>query len=79
MRDPQPNDEWQDAVDLASTCLAIDAARQYGLVTGGSEINVERCAEIVAAGAARGITPSEGHIERCMERIVADQERGGGT
>jgi hypothetical protein len=64
MQDPQNNAEWQEAVGLASALLHLDSARQYGLVTGGPEINVERCTRIVAAGALRGVTPLPDHVER---------------
>jgi len=41
--------------------LLLDSARQYGLVTGGPEIDVERCEEILTLGKARGIEPKEYH------------------
>lgn len=62
MKNPVTLAEWQEAVDMANTCLAIDAARKYRLVTGGPVVDVERCCEILDGGKERGM----GHIERCM-------------
>jgi hypothetical protein len=73
VQDPQNDAEWQEAVDLASALLHLDSARQYGLVTGGPEINVERCARLVADGARRGVVPSPDHVER----FVAAHNAGG--
>lgn len=55
--DPTTPDEWQEAVDAASVCLAVDAARKYGLVTGGPEIDLDRCEEILRRGAELDIEP----------------------
>lgn len=66
MRNPRTDAEWQDAVDAAHACLALDSARAYGLVTAGPRVNVERCEEILAAGKARGILPSPDAIERLV-------------
>lgn len=72
-QDPQTDAEWQEAVDLASALLHLDSARQYGLVTGGPEINVERCAQIVAAGGERDVTPSPDHVERFVASYLNNQ------
>jgi len=58
-RDPQTSAEWQQAVDAAYACLALDSARHYGLVTGGPSVDVERCEDILARGKSRGIEPTE--------------------
>ena len=50
--------EWQEAVDLANFYLLLDSCRQYGSVTGGPKINVDRCVEIIQEGKKRGISPS---------------------
>jgi hypothetical protein len=63
-RDPQTNAEWQEAVDIASALLHLQSARAYGLVTGGPTVNVERCEQVVADGARRGVSPSPDHVER---------------
>lgn len=70
-REPQTRGEWQDAVDAAHACLALDAARQYGLVTGGPPVNVDRCAQILSDGAARGIRPSPDAVERFIGELAS--------
>lgn len=57
--DPTTAAGWHEAVDLATGALALDAARQYGLVTGGPAVNVDRCNEILARGLAAGVTASK--------------------
>jgi hypothetical protein len=57
-RDPETPEEWQDAVDAADFCLALDAAIQFGLVRyDGGAINVQRAVDILARGKARGYLP----------------------
>jgi hypothetical protein len=57
--DPQTPQQWQEAVDAAEACVALDACRQYGLITGGPKIDVERCLQILARGRAMGIRPAK--------------------
>lgn len=57
MQDPASDAEWQEAVDAAEFLLQLDSARQYGLLTGGPEIDFDRCVDLVRRGAARGIFP----------------------
>lgn len=73
MTNPRTNAEWQDAVDAAHGALTLHAARLYGLVTGGPEVNVERCEAILAGGAQRGIMPAPNAIHRFMEGILKSQ------
>ena len=63
---PQTREEWQDAADCADWALALDSARQYGLVTGGPRVYVERCEGILKLAAERGIRPHPDAIERVM-------------
>ena len=58
-RDPRTRREWQEAVDCAHELLVLDSARQYGLITGGPEANVDRCLEIIDKAARKGIRPKE--------------------
>lgn len=68
--DPPTVEEWQTAVDAADALLKLDAARTYGLVTGGPEIDAERCWEIVHTARERyGVEPAEDAVER----FVAEQ------
>jgi hypothetical protein len=62
-RVPSTPAEWQDAVDAANALLLIDAAKAYGLVTGGPDVNIERCEDILARGLSRGIRPRHGSAE----------------
>lgn len=74
-REPSTPEEWQAAVDAAAGALALDSARQYGLVTGGPTVNVERCAEILGAGEARGIRPRRDAIERFVAELRVEERR----
>jgi hypothetical protein len=56
-RDPETPREWQEAVDLADFHLQLDAARQYGLVTGGPDVDVERCEYLLKQGKNLGYRP----------------------
>jgi hypothetical protein len=58
VEDPQTKEQWQEAANLAEFCLLLDSARQYGLVTGGPEVNLDRCEEIIAKARKRGIFPA---------------------
>lgn len=71
---PMTPAEWQEAVDGASGCLALEAARLYGLVTGGPKVDVARCEEILALGAELGVTPAAHATERFMDAIIGGQE-----
>ena len=44
--------------------LALDSARQYGLVTGGPVIDVDRCWELLARGRAKGFVPGHSFSSR---------------
>lgn len=72
--DPVTPEEWQEAVDAAHACLALDAARQYGFVTGGPTVVVHRCELILVAGRARGFTPRLDAVERFVE-VLRDAGR----
>lgn len=61
---PKTYEEWQDAVDAAHGALALDSARQYGLVAGGPNVDADRCLEILREGECRGIQSSPDAIER---------------
>jgi hypothetical protein len=71
VRDPLSADEWQQAVDLAEMHLRLDSARQYGLITGGAVVNVDRCLELLAAGRARGIAPTAAGVDRALQLELA--------
>lgn len=77
--DPVSREEWQDAADAAHGALTLEAARQYGLVTGGPGVNVGRCQEILRKARALGVTPAADAIERYVrehnEEVKARQAR----
>lgn len=54
--EPVTPEQWQEAVDAASFALAVDAAMQYGLVTGPA-IDVDRCVDLLERGKALGYQP----------------------
>jgi hypothetical protein len=43
------------AVLASKALLAMESLKQYGLIEGGPEINVERCEEVIAWGDERGL------------------------
>lgn len=69
MKNPETATEWQAAVDAAHALLVIDAARQYGLVTGGPDIDVVRCEEILERGRKKHITPRPDAVERFIAEL----------
>ncbi len=74
MRIPRTPEEWQEAVDCAEGALALDSARQFGLVKYGPWVNVERCERVLAVAAKRGIVPSKDAVERFAMALIADGE-----
>jgi hypothetical protein len=60
---------------LAETCLLLDSARQYGLVTGGPEVDVARCLELLDRGRQLGHVPTTAGTDACIQAFVAQ----GGT
>jgi len=67
--DPVTPREWQDAVDAAHACLAIESARQYGLITGGPRVDATRCATILRLGRERGFTPAVDAVGRFVAAL----------
>lgn len=55
---PLTRKQWQEAADAAHFMLALDSCRQYGFITGGPEVNVDRCVWILEQAKERGICPS---------------------
>ncbi|MBI3796333.1 MAG: hypothetical protein HY268_05090 [Deltaproteobacteria bacterium] len=70
MEEPRTQQDWQDAVDAAQGALALDAARQYGWVTGGPEVYVARCEDILRRGKSRGVLPTPDAIERFANGLL---------
>lgn len=69
-REPKTREEWQEAADAAEGALALDAARKFGLVTGGPVVDVERCTAILDAAAEDwGVKPRLDAIERYLQAL----------
>lgn len=68
-RNPKNRAEWQEAVDAAYACLALESARAYGLVRGGPRVNSARALDLLRQGKQLCITPSGVAIERFIERL----------
>ena len=55
MKDPQTPEEWSEAVHAAVWATALHAARLYGLIAGGPEVDMARCDAVLDAARRRGI------------------------
>jgi hypothetical protein len=75
-RNPETPGEWQEAVDLAEFWLLVDSAKQYGLVTGGSPINSDRCQVLLALGKSKGFTPASHDVltRRYITRVITEPD-----
>jgi len=69
-RNPRTVEKGQEAADVAQWALALDSARQFGLVEGGPKVNVERCEEILNLAEKRGIRPHKDAVA-CIMRGMA--------
>ena len=76
--DPSAPAEWQASVDAAEGALALDSARQYGLVIGGPKVNADRCVEILDAGRKRGIVPSPDAVQEFVAALLTTAENSSG-
>lgn len=63
IKDPETPAERREAVCLADGLLVIDAARNYGLITGGPDVDVARCQDILEQARDRGHKPQENAIQ----------------
>lgn len=68
--DPRTRKEWQQAVDAAEALLRVDAAKQYGLVEGGPDVDEERCRELLEKGQRRGFRPREEAVEAIILQLA---------
>ncbi|HZC23344.1 MAG TPA: hypothetical protein VE866_08395 [Candidatus Binatia bacterium] len=66
--EPTTDQEWQDAVDGAEFWLALDSARQYGLIETDIAVDVDRCEDLLRRGAERGIRPAS--LEQLCGKFV---------
>ena len=70
MEEPRTPQEWQDAVDAAQDALALDAARQFGLIKDGPAVNVSRCEDMLRRGKRRGVIPALNAIDRFANGLL---------
>ena len=56
--DPTTFEEWQDAANAAEAWLRFDSAKKYGLISGGPDVDVDRCDDILKKAKRLGITPN---------------------
>jgi len=70
--DPITDEEWQEVVNNIEVLRLIDAARQYGLITGGPEINQDRCDELLAKARRKGIYPQSTVVEQLIDQSLEE-------
>jgi hypothetical protein len=58
----------KDRALVAEVCLRLESARQYGLIEGGPEVDVEACQLAIHTAKAAGITWTEAEVERVTKR-----------
>jgi hypothetical protein len=57
---------------MAEACLQLDAARQYGFVTGGPAVCVDRCVELLERGRALGHAPTVSLIDVAVQALIRE-------
>lgn len=67
-----PDGELRRVAVGAAACLRLEAARQYGLVTGGPEVDEDRCEDVLAYARERGIAPSQDEVDDATVGIVLE-------
>jgi len=72
---PTTDTEWQDAVDCADGAIHFDAAREYGLIKGGPEIDLERAETLLRLGAEQGYHPRADAPEAFALSLLEMQQR----
>lgn len=70
-RDPATLEEWVTAAVGAAGLRLIADAKAYGFIDGGYEIDVDRCDEILAGAAERGIVPTSDEATHAALRYAA--------
>lgn len=67
-----PEDALRAVGIMADACLLIDSARKYGLVSGGPDIDIERCEELIERAKAAGHTWTREEREYAVRVIIAN-------
>ncbi|QIN81103.1 hypothetical protein GBA65_21965 (plasmid) [Rubrobacter marinus] len=63
-------------MDAARAIVTLDAARAYGLVRGGAEVDLERCLWILERGEELGYVPSSVAVHTAMIEYLGMEYRG---
>jgi hypothetical protein len=79
MDDPMNDQEWREAALLARGALLFDAAKKYGLVTGGPVVYVARCEELLARALARGVEVDDDEAAATFILTFNGEARDSGT
>jgi hypothetical protein len=75
MRDPETRGEWLEAALTAEVLLRTDSARKYGFITGGPDVDLTRCEEILRrAREEHDIACTEAEIVAAIPAVL--QEAG---
>lgn len=78
MQNPETPEQWQKAVNLADLFLTLEAAKTYGLIYGGPEIDMARCIELLRQGETMGILPqTEQKIDQLIRELFDEVARIG--
>ena len=64
----------QAMVDVAEGALALDAARLYGFVEGGYDVDTDKCVALLDEAAKLGIYPSADAIEKFALQTMYEQK-----
>lgn len=73
---PRSMADWQFAADAAMALLAFESARAFGLISGGPDVNADRCSRLLSQADARhGIRPSTAGVAAMTDAVVAAYSR----
>lgn len=75
LREPTTPAEWIQIVTMAAAFVKFDAAKQYGLITGGPVVNVDRCRELLERGARDGWLPRDREVDEFL-RVLGRGDAG---
>jgi hypothetical protein len=69
---PATDRQWQDAADAAQLLMMIEVGRLHGLLTGGPEVDLQACFDILAEARTQGIFPSapDAALARAAQAVV---------
>ena len=71
---PNPS-ELREVAILADVMLRVDAARLYGLITGGPDVDVDRCRELIAQARDAGHSWTDEELDAAIALVVTELTR----